>query len=142
MMRRFLLFCAVASVLGFGPLSPSNDAWAQQSRGRAAGRTKAAKAPSAATPKTRKGSSKTPPRIDTKSNPSVIDPVTGDAATASSGPPQRGPSRIDFDDRLIQGQTNKSGAVYLYDRKELKTPSMLREPTSFRSGTLATVYDQ
>jgi hypothetical protein len=139
MMRRFLLFCAVASVLGVGPLSPSNDAWAQ-SRGRGAARAKSAKA--AATPKAKKGSSKAPPRIETKANSAVTDPVTGDAATASSAPPQRGPSRIDFDDRLIQGQTNKSGAVYLYDRKELKTPSMLREPTSFRSGTLATVYDQ
>ncbi|NOK39582.1 hypothetical protein D7W79_39270 [Corallococcus exercitus] len=135
-MRRFLLFCAVASVLGFGPLSTANDAWAQ---GRArAPRTKAAK-----TTKAKKGSSKAPPRIETKSSTAVTDPVTGDAsATASSAPPQRGPSRIDFDDRLIQGQTNKSGAVYLYDRKELKTRSMLRERDSFRSETLATVYDQ
>ncbi|MFP2895776.1 hypothetical protein [Corallococcus sp. 4LFB] len=135
-MRRFLFFCAVASVLGFGPLSTANDAWAQ---GRArASRSKAAKAA-----KARKGSSKAPPRIETKSSTAVTDPVTGDAAaTASSAPPQRGPSRIDFDDRLIQGQTNKSGAVYLYDRKELKTRSMLRERDSFRSETLATVYDQ
>lgn len=137
MMRRFLLFCAVASVLGFGPLSPANDALAQ-GRTRAP-RTKAAKP----TAKAKKGSSKTPPRIETKSSTAVTDPVTGDAsATASSAPPQRGPSRIDFDDRLIQGQTNKSGAVYLYDRKELKTRSMLRERDSFRSETLATVYDQ
>ncbi|WP_242588765.1 hypothetical protein [Corallococcus macrosporus] len=136
MMRRFLLFCAVASVLGFGPLSPSNDAWAQ-------GRTRASKAKAQKTAKAKKGSSRTPPRIETKSNSAVTDPVTGDAsAAASSAPPQRGPSRIDFDDRLIQGQTNKSGAVYLYDRKELKTRSMLRERDSFRSETLATVYDQ
>ncbi|NOK23628.1 hypothetical protein HMI50_42275 [Corallococcus carmarthensis] len=135
-MRRFLLFCAVASVLGFGPLSTANDAWAQ-------GRGRAPKAKAAKTAKAKKGSSKAPPRIETKSSTAVTDPVTGDAsATASSGPPQRGPSRIDFDDRLIQGQTNKSGAVYLYDRKELKTRSMLRERDSFRSETLATVYDQ
>lgn len=134
MMRRFLFFCAVASVLGFGPLSTANDAFAQ-GRGRPP-RPKAAKA-------TKKGSSKAPPRIETRSNATVTDPVTGDtSASASSAPPQRGPSRIDFDDRLIQGQTNKSGAVYLYDRKELKTRSMLRERDSFRSETLATVYDQ
>ncbi|WP_244238551.1 hypothetical protein [Corallococcus terminator] len=136
MMRRFLFFCAVASVLGFGPLSTANDAWAQ-GRGRAS-KAKAAKA--------KKGATKAPPRIDTKSGPgasAVTDPVTGEAgATASSAPPQRGPARIDFDDRLIQGQTNKSGAVYLYDRKELKVRSMLRERDSFRSETLATVYDQ
>ncbi|NNB90288.1 hypothetical protein HJC10_34930 [Corallococcus exiguus] len=135
-MRRFLLFCAVASVLGFGPLSPSNDAWAQ-------GRARAPKAKAVKPAKAKKGSSKAPPRIETKSSTAVTDPVTGDAsAAASSAPPQRGPSRIDFDDRLIQGQTNKSGAVYLYDRKELKTRSMLRERDSFRSETLATVYDQ
>lgn len=134
MMRRFLFFCAVASVLGFGPLSTANDAWAQ-GRGRAS-KAKAAKA--------KKGANKAPPRIDTKSSAgTVTDPVTGDAgAAASSAPPQRGPARIDFDDRLIQGQTNKSGAVYLYDRKELKVRSMLRERDSFRSETLATVYDQ
>jgi len=44
----------------------------------------------------------------------------------------RGPTRIDFDDRLIQGQTNKSGAVYLFDRKELSVRSMVRQRTSFR----------
>ncbi|MFB1483289.1 hypothetical protein [Corallococcus sp. RDP092CA] len=136
MMRRFLLFCAVASVLGFGPLSPANDAWAQ-------GRARAPKTKAAKPARAKKGSSKAPPRIETKASTVVTDPVTGDAAaTASSAPPQRGPSRIDFDDRLIQGQTNKSGAVYLYDRKELKTRSMLRERDSFRSETLATVYDQ
>ena len=52
---------------------------------------------------------------------------TGDVAI---GP--RGPTRIDFDDRLIQGQTNKSGAVYLFDRKELSVRSMVRQRTSFR----------
>ena len=44
----------------------------------------------------------------------------------------RGPTRIDFDDRLIQGQTNKSGAVYLFDRKELSIRSMVQQRTSFR----------
>jgi hypothetical protein len=74
-----------------------------------------------------------------------VDPVTGEgsaSASSSSAPPSRGPARIDFDDRLIQGQTNKSGAVYLYDRKELKTRSMIKERESFRSETLSTVYDQ
>lgn len=58
-------------------------------------------------------------------------------ATASA---VRGPNRIDFTERLIQGQTNKSGAVYLYDRKELKTPSMIKKRESFREETLATIY--
>jgi hypothetical protein len=64
------------------------------------------------------------------------------AATASAGaPPQRGPTRIDFDDRLIQGQTNKAGAVYLYDRKELKQRSMIKKRESFRDEIVGAVYD-
>ena len=55
----------------------------------------------------------------------------------SAPPPQesvapRGPTRLDFDDRLIQGQTNKSGAVYLFDRKELSVKSMVQQRSSFR----------
>ena len=63
------------------------------------------------------------------------------ASTASAPPPTRGPTRIDFDDRLIQGQTNKSGAVYLYDRKELKTRSMIQQRESFRDEIVGSVYD-
>jgi hypothetical protein len=44
----------------------------------------------------------------------------------------RGPTRLDFDDRLIQGQGNKVGAVYLYDRKNLPLRSMVHQRTNFR----------
>src|SRR5262245_7133682 len=44
----------------------------------------------------------------------------------------RGPMRIDFDDRLVQGQTNKLGAVYLYQRKDPAQPSLLERRRSFR----------
>ena len=54
----------------------------------------------------------------------------------------RGPTRIDFDDRLIQGQTNKSGAVYLFDRKETGISSMVKRRKSFRQLTLSTIYDR
>jgi hypothetical protein len=62
--------------------------------------------------------------------------------TSNSPPAQatRGPTRLDFDDRLIQGQTNKSGAVYLYDRKELKNPSMVRKRDTFREEIVNSVY--
>ncbi len=116
----------------------SSEAWAQRGRAsRAASKSKSKKpAPS-----------KSAPKPEPRSEPAATtpDPVTGEAsstASASTPPPSRGPSRIDFDDRLIQGQTNKSGAVYLYDRKELKTRSMIKERDSFRSETLSTVYDQ
>lgn len=67
---------------------------------------------------------------------------TPEAPEQASAPPQRGPTRIDFDDRLIQGQTNQSGSVYLYDRKELKTRSMVRKRESFREEIVKTVYDE
>lgn len=54
----------------------------------------------------------------------------------------RGPTRLDFDDRLIQGQTNKSGAVYLFDRKETGISSMVRRRKSFRRLTIRTIYDR
>jgi hypothetical protein len=137
-MRRFLLLFVAANVLGLGPLSfVGGEAWAQN-RGRVV-RTKG-KASAKKTPA--KGGSKTEKTTGDSEGGGTTDPLTGEAATtASAAPPSRGPTRLDFDDRLIQGQTNKSGAVYLYDRKELKTRSMIRERESFRAETLTTVYD-
>lgn len=80
---------------------------------------------------------------EVKVAPPVNDPVQGsEPAAQSGGAPSRGPTRIDFDDRLIQGQTNKSGAVYLYDRKELKQRSMVKVRESFREEIVQTVYDR
>lgn len=64
------------------------------------------------------------------------------ADTAAAPPTSRGPTRIDFDDRLIQGQSNKSGAVYLYDRKELKVRSMIKKRESFREEIVGSLYDE
>ncbi len=63
-------------------------------------------------------------------------------APAAPATPFRGPTRLDFDDRLIQGQTNKSGAVYLFDRKETGISSMVRRRRSFKALTLRTIYDR
>ncbi len=60
-------------------------------------------------------------------------------ASAATAP--RGPTRIDFDDRLIQGQMNKSGAVYLFDRKESALRSMVHRRTSFREEIVRDVLD-
>lgn len=68
-------------------------------------------------------------------------PAETQADSGGSAAPTRGPTRIDFDDRLIQGQTNKSGAVYLYDRKELKTRSMVKKRESFRDEIVGSLYD-
>lgn len=72
-------------------------------------------------------------------------PAAAPAAPASDLVPTtqfRGPARIDFDDRLIQGQTNKSGAVYLFDRKETGISSMVKRRKSFRHLTIRSVYDR
>jgi hypothetical protein len=70
------------------------------------------------------------------------EPKTTEAPAAVPPTELRGPTRIDFDDRLIQGQTNKSGAVYLFDRKETGISSMVRRRKSFRQLTLSTIYDR
>lgn len=55
------------------------------------------------------------------------------APVPAGAPAPKGPQRIDFDDRVIEGQSNKSGAVYLYDRKDLSVDSMVKQPSTFRS---------
>lgn len=81
------------------------------------------------------------PAVNLGSRP-VAGAVESSGDSGGGGPaPTRGPTRIDFDDRLIQGQTNKSGAVYLYDRKELKTRSMIKKRESFRDEIVGSLYD-
>lgn len=104
-------------------------------KGRGGGGAKKAAPAAAPTPAGRKA----PTEIHLKGTESS--PDASAAATGSAPPPSRGPTRIDFDDRLIQGQTNKSGAVYLYDRKELKTRSMVKKRESFRDEIVGSVYD-
>lgn len=96
----------------------------------------------------KKGSVPKPPAAAVKKEAPTVNlnsrPVAGasEAASDTGGAvPTRGPTRIDFDDRLIQGQTNKSGAVYLYDRKELKTRSMVKKRESFRDEIVGSLYD-
>ncbi|MBK7860959.1 MAG: hypothetical protein IPJ65_20615 [Archangiaceae bacterium] len=79
-----------------------------------------------------------PPSVNVNRPP---EQASAQEAPAGAPPPTRGPTRIDFDDRLIQGQTNKSGAVYLYDRKELKTKSMIKTRDSFRDEIVGSLYD-
>jgi hypothetical protein len=86
-------------------------------------------------------STSTKAAFDPVASPGTPIPAAPAATAATGAPPQRGPTRIDFDDRLIQGQTNKSGAVYLYDRKELKQRSMIKKRESFREEIVGAVYD-
>ncbi len=86
------------------------------------------------------GKKKKPADLNLRAPDAAAESAPSASATAGSAP-SRGPTRIDFDDRLIQGQTNKSGAVYLYDRKELKTRSMIKKRESFREEIVSSVYD-
>jgi hypothetical protein len=93
-----------------------------------------------AAPKKKKGGKNLPAAIAPATVPA---PAAEAAPAADSGgaPGVRGPTRIEFDDRLIQGQTNKSGAVYLYDRKELKIRSMIKKRENFRDEIIGSLYD-
>ncbi len=44
---------------------------------------------------------------------------------------RRGPARIEFDDRLVQGQTNKANAIYLFERRESALRTLLKKRTHF-----------
>ncbi|MFN0063858.1 MAG: hypothetical protein ACKVPX_15235 [Myxococcaceae bacterium] len=81
-------------------------------------------------------------RIKKEAPPKSAESDLVPVAASSAPPPSRGPTRIDFDDRLVQGQTNKSGSIYLYDRKELKTRSMVKMRDSFREEIVGSVYDR
>lgn len=125
-MRRSLLVLATAVLLGALPLPGDLDARAEA-------------APRSKSKAVKVRSRRAPPSI--KVQKPEEQESTSQEPQASAAPPTRGPTRIDFDDRLIQGQTNRSGSVYLYDRKELKTRSMVKKRESFRDEIVSSVYD-
>ncbi|MBL8918907.1 MAG: hypothetical protein JNJ54_08625 [Myxococcaceae bacterium] len=96
-------------------------------------------------PKKKGGAARPAPAAAPAAAPSpAAEAAPAPAADASGGggaPGVRGPTRIDFDDRLIQGQSNKSGSVYLYDRKELKVRSMIKKRDNFRDEIVGSLYD-
>jgi hypothetical protein len=62
------------------------------------------------------------------------DPRMGAAAAAEGGMTsevRRGMARIEFDDRLIKGQTNKANAIYLFERRESALRSLLKKRAHF-----------
>jgi hypothetical protein len=62
-------------------------------------------------------------------------PAGADPRATSDQPPgtgrRSGPTRIEFDDRLVQGQTNKANAIYLFERRESALRSLLKKRTHF-----------
>ena len=158
--RTALRVVALMSTLA-GPLVLSSDAAAATSKKTAAkssskksasSKSSASKSSSKSKGKTASTAKASPAKASSSSGsaakaafdpmaPSTPIPAAPATASAAGAPPQRGPTRIDFDDRLIQGQTNKSGAVYLYDRKELKQRSMIKKRETFREEIVGAVYD-
>ncbi|MEM6730049.1 MAG: hypothetical protein AAF658_00750 [Myxococcota bacterium] len=53
----------------------------------------------------------------------------------------QGPTRIDFDDRLIQGQTKKAGSVYIYNRQQIEIDSLVRIKRTFRQKVIRTIFE-
>jgi hypothetical protein len=61
------------------------------------------------------------------SAPPAVDPVdTGASEGLAPDIRRNGPSRIEFDDRLIQGQTNKANAIYLFERRASELRTLVR----------------
>jgi len=63
-------------------------------------------------------------------------------ATVALAQSYRGPTRVDFDDRLIKGQTTKAGSVYIYDRQEIDIRSLVSKVRSFRARIIRTVFEE
>lgn len=71
------------------------------------------------------------PRDPRASEPAPADAGGGGGDGGMTSEVRRGMSRIEFDDRLIQGQTNKANAIYLFERRESALRSLLRKRTHF-----------
>jgi hypothetical protein len=71
-----------------------------------------------------------------------LDAPGKESAPVGGGNPalQRG-QRLEFDGRLVQGQTARSGAVYLFERARSELRSMVRERRSYRDEIIRTVFE-
>ncbi len=54
----------------------------------------------------------------------------------------RGPTRVDFDDRLIKGQTTKADSVYIYDRQQIEIRSLVTKARTFRPKIVKSVFEE
>ncbi len=83
-------------------------------------------------PTTSGGAGPTAPKVpDRPDGPAGMDPRAADDTPADTGGRRSGPARIEFDDRLVQGQTNKANAIYLFERRESALRSLLKKRTQF-----------
>lgn len=80
-------------------------------------------------------------KAGTAQRPPAPPPPSGDDAEDHSPivSTRTGPARVDFDERLVQGQSSKSGAIYIFERKGAELRTMVRRRQSFREEILRTV---
>lgn len=70
-------------------------------------------------------------------------PREGEASAASEdGKELRRGEKVEFDARLIQGQTAKAGAVFLFERVSSDLSSMVKERRSYRREIVEEVFPQ
>jgi hypothetical protein len=71
----------------------------------------------------------------------LLDSSTASAQAAPAGG-YRGPTRVDFDDRLIKGQTTKADSVYIYDRQQIEIRSLVMKARTFRPKIIRSVFEE
>jgi hypothetical protein len=64
------------------------------------------------------------------------------SAGVAWGQAYKGPTRVDFDDRLIKGQTTKADSVYIYDRQQIEIRSLVNKHRTFRAKIIRTVFEE
>lgn len=132
MVGRFLVALTVGLAAAFGPVPQSSPQLGGTLSVRAADAAPAKKGRKKKSRRGRRRRRETPP-------------PAAPAAAPEAPPvplPARGPTRIDFDDRLVEGQTNQSGAVVLFARKATGLKSMVDRRKSFRERTIRTIFDR
>jgi hypothetical protein len=132
---RMLLVLSLAALVSGGARAerPARKL-AQRSRTKASAAARATNEKSASADKPASGDkpASSDKHSSTDKHSSADKPAPADKPTPPAPSALRGPVRIDFDDRLVQGQTNKLGAVYLYQRKDPAQGSLLERRKSFR----------
>lgn len=73
-------------------------------------------------------------------DPRLDSPSKQDGAVGGGNPLLQRGQRLEFDGRLVQGQTARSGAVYLFERSRSELRSMVRERQTYRDEIVRTVF--
>jgi hypothetical protein len=87
----------------------------------------------------KKGKRAVPAKVQKKPAPEEATPPSPKKGQDDTRALRRG-ERIEFDARLIQGQTAKAGAVYLFERASTNLRSMVKDRTSFRDKIIRMVF--